>query len=83
MCIRDRGLVPYGDIRPITAYDPTLTFNTIGRPKSMLVRTRLASTGSPWLSKCAVGDEDVYKRQVLLLYQVHFLLIHMPDGSSL
>ncbi len=41
------GLVPYGDIRPITAYDPTLTFNTIGRHQSMLVRTRVASTGSP------------------------------------
>ena len=51
------GLVPYGDIRPITAYDPTLTFNTIGRHQSMLVRTRIASTGSPWLSKCAVGDQ--------------------------
>ena len=23
----------------------------------MLVRTRIASTGSPWLSNCAVGDE--------------------------
>ena len=51
------GLVPYGDIRPISQYDPTLTFNTIGRHQSMLVRTRIASTGSPWLSKCAVGDE--------------------------
>ena len=51
------GLVPYGDIRPITAYDPTLTFNTIGRHQSMLVRTRVASTGSPWLSHCEVGDE--------------------------
>ena len=51
------GLAAYGDIRPITSYDPTLTFNTIGRHQSMLVRTRVASTGSPWLSKCAVGDE--------------------------
>ena len=51
------GLVPYGDIRDIDQYDPTLTFNTIGRHQSMLVRTRIASTGSPWLSKCAVGDE--------------------------
>ena len=51
------GLVPYGDIRPITAYDPTLTFNTIGRHQSMLVRTRIASVGSPWLSKCTVGDQ--------------------------
>ena len=51
------GLVPYGDIRPITACDPTLTFNTIGRHQSMLVRTRIASTGSPWLSKCEVGEQ--------------------------
>ena len=51
------GLVPYGDIRPITAEDATLTFNTIGRHQSMLVRTRVASTGSPWLSRCDVGDE--------------------------
>ena len=50
------GLVPYGDIRPITACDPTLTFNTIGRHQSMLVHTRVASTGSPWLSKCEVGE---------------------------
>ena len=51
------GLAQYGDIRPITDSDPTLTFNTIGRHQSMLVRTRIASTGSPWLSKCEVGDE--------------------------
>ena len=51
------GLATYGDIRPISPYDPTLTFNTIGRHQSMLVRTRIASTGSPWLSKCEVGEE--------------------------
>ena len=51
------GLAAYGDIRPITAYDPTLTFNTIGRHQSMLVRTRVASTGSPWLSHCDAGSE--------------------------
>jgi phosphoribosylformylglycinamidine synthase len=53
------GLVPYGDIRPITESDPTLTFNTIGRHQSMLVRTRIASTGSPWLSRCEAGEEHV------------------------
>jgi phosphoribosylformylglycinamidine synthase len=53
------GLVPYGDIRPITESDPTLTFNTIGRHQSMLVRTRVASTGSPWLSHCEAGEEHV------------------------
>ncbi len=50
------GLVPYGDIRPMDDACPTLTFNTIGRHQSRLVRTRIASTLSPWLSKCEVGD---------------------------
>uniref|UniRef100_UPI0025D76A6C phosphoribosylformylglycinamidine synthase subunit PurQ n=1 Tax=uncultured Gemmiger sp. TaxID=1623490 RepID=UPI0025D76A6C len=53
------GLVPYGEIRPITEDDPTLTFNTIGRHQSMLVRTRVASTKSPWLSECSVNDEHL------------------------
>ena len=50
------GLVPYGDIVEATPDAPTLTFNTIGRHQSRLVRTRVASNLSPWLSKCAVGD---------------------------
>ncbi|HIY51988.1 MAG TPA: phosphoribosylformylglycinamidine synthase [Candidatus Olsenella avicola] len=50
------GLVPYGDIRPMDDACPTLTFNTIGRHQSRLVRTRVASNLSPWLSKCEVGD---------------------------
>ncbi|MGN0975992.1 MAG: phosphoribosylformylglycinamidine synthase subunit PurQ, partial [Gemmiger sp.] len=53
------GLVPYGEIRPITENDPTLTFNTIGRHQSMLVRTRIASNKSPWLSECDVNDEHL------------------------
>lgn len=50
------GLVPYGDIRPMDADCATLTFNTIGRHQSRLVRTRVASSLSPWLSCCEVGD---------------------------
>ena len=50
------GLVPYGDIRPMDAGCPTLTFNEIGRHQSRLVRTRVASNLSPWFSKCEVGD---------------------------
>ncbi len=50
------GLVPYGDIVPATAQSPTLTFNTIGRHQSKLVRTRIASSLSPWLSCSEVGD---------------------------
>ncbi len=50
------GLVPYGDIRPMDADCPTLTFNSIGRHQSRLVHTRVASSLSPWLSRCEVGD---------------------------
>ena len=50
------GLVPFGDIRPMDADCPTLTFNNIGRHQSKLVRTRVASGLSPWLSRCEVGD---------------------------
>ncbi|WP_251197379.1 phosphoribosylformylglycinamidine synthase [Anaerotardibacter muris] len=50
------GLVPYGDIREMDDTCPTLTFNSIGRHQSMLVDTRVASTLSPWLSLCEVGE---------------------------
>lgn len=50
------GLVPFGDIRPMDPTCPTLTFNEIGRHQSSLVRTRVASSLSPWLSCCSVGD---------------------------
>ncbi|CAK7026515.1 MAG: Phosphoribosylformylglycinamidine synthase [Paraeggerthella hongkongensis] len=50
------GLVPYGDIRPMDEDCPTLTFNNIGRHQSRLVRTRVASNLSPWMSRCEVGD---------------------------
>ena len=50
------GLVPFGDIVPMTDACPTVTFNTIGRHQSRLVRTRISSVKSPWLSKCEVGD---------------------------
>ncbi|MDR3994361.1 MAG: phosphoribosylformylglycinamidine synthase, partial [Adlercreutzia sp.] len=50
------GLVPFGDIRSMDEECPTLTFNTIGRHQSRLVRTRVASNLSPWLSRCEVGD---------------------------
>ena len=50
------GLVPFGDIRPMDESCPTLTFNDIGRHQSRLVRTRVASNLSPWLSRCEVGD---------------------------
>ena len=50
------GLVPYGEIIDTDENCPTLTFNTIGRHQSRIVRTRIASSNSPWLSKMNVGD---------------------------
>ncbi len=50
------GLVPFGRIVATDANCPTLTYNAIGRHQSRLVRTRVASNLSPWLSKCTVGD---------------------------
>lgn len=50
------GLVPYGDIRPLTADSPTLTYNTVGRHISAMVQTRITSTLSPWLTNVEVGD---------------------------
>ena len=50
------GLVPFGKIVDTDETCPTLTFNTIARHQSRIVRTRIASTLSPWLSLCNVGD---------------------------
>lgn len=50
------GLVPYGEIRQPSADAPTLTYNNIGRHQAKVVRTRIASNKSPWLSQTEVGD---------------------------
>ena len=50
------GLVPYGEVRPLTEGSPTLTFNNISRHVSTIVNIRVASNLSPWLSACRVGD---------------------------
>ena len=50
------GLVPYGKIIDTDETCPTLTFNTIARHQSRVVRTRIASNKSPWLSQMRVGD---------------------------
>lgn len=50
------GLVPYGEILPLKATSPTLTYNNISRHVSTLVDIRVASNKSPWLSACEVGD---------------------------
>jgi phosphoribosylformylglycinamidine synthase len=50
------GLLPYGEIRPLDADSPTLTFNSIGRHVSQMVSTRISSTLSPWLAGVETGD---------------------------
>lgn len=50
------GLVPFGKIIDTDADCPTLTFNTIGRHQSRIVRVRVASNLSPWLAETEVGQ---------------------------
>ena len=50
------GLVPYGKIIDADENCPTLTYNDIARHQSRIVRVRVASNRSPWLSGVKVGD---------------------------
>ncbi len=50
------GLVPYGKILDAESDFPTLTYNTIGRHQSKLVRTRVCSDLSPWLAETRTGE---------------------------
>ena len=50
------GLVPFGEIIDTDETCPTLSYNVIGRHQSRIVRTRVASNNSPWLSRMNVGD---------------------------
>ena len=50
------GLVPYGKIVDTDENSPTLTFNTIARHQSKIVRTKITSNNSPWLQGVNVGD---------------------------
>ena len=53
------GLLPFGEIRPLDASCPTLTFNSLGRHISCLARTRVTNNRSPWLALTESGDEHV------------------------
>ena len=50
------GLVPYGKIIDTDETCPTLSFNTIARHQSRIVRTKIVSNKSPWLALMNVGD---------------------------
>ena len=50
------GLVPFGKIVDTDADCPTLSYNTIGRHQSRIVRTRICSNKSPWLAATQPGQ---------------------------
>ena len=50
------GLVPFGKIIDTDDACPTLTYNTIARHQSKLVRTRVCTNKSPWLAGTEVGE---------------------------
>ena len=50
------GLVPFGEIIDTDETCPTLTFNSIGRHQSRLVRTSVSSNRSPWLMNTKPGE---------------------------
>ena len=50
------GLLPYGEIGNVHENSPTLTFNKIGRHISQIVKTKIVTNNSPWLSSFEVGE---------------------------
>jgi len=50
------GLLPYGEIKPLTENSPTLTFNRIMRHVSTIAKVRVATNNSPWLNLCKTGE---------------------------
>lgn len=54
------GLVPYGEIREPSPDMPTLTYNTIGRLISRVVRTRMVSAMSPWAMDPTIVDSRLH-----------------------
>ena len=49
-------MVPYGKIIDTDENCPTLTFNEIGRHQSKIVRVRVASDKSPWMTNVKAGE---------------------------
>lgn len=51
------GLLPWGEAGPLTREAPTLTFNDSAHHVAKIVRTRITSVASPWLSSFELGQE--------------------------
>jgi phosphoribosylformylglycinamidine synthase len=50
------GLLPYGVIKDATDNSPTLTFNSLNRHISTMVKVRVTGNHSPWLASFAPGQ---------------------------
>ncbi|WP_288222574.1 phosphoribosylformylglycinamidine synthase, partial [uncultured Clostridium sp.] len=50
------GLLPYGEIGNVHENSPTLTFNKIGRHISQIVKTKIITNNSPWLSSFEIDE---------------------------
>lgn len=50
------GLLPYGRICDLHENSPTLTYNNVKRHIAKIVKTKITSVNSPWLSSYNLGD---------------------------
>lgn len=50
------GLLPYGDVDKLNQSAPTLFRNDINRHVSRMIKTRVTSNTSPWLSSFEIGE---------------------------
>ena len=90
------GLLPYGKAGSVTPDSPTLFRNDINRHISLIARTTVASTNSPWLSGMKLGDThsiafshgegkfvvgEKEARELFSRGQVAFRYLDNPNGS--
>ena len=91
------GLLPYGKAGSVTPDSPTLFRNDINRHISLIARTRVESTNSPWLSGMSIGEVHsiafshgegkfvVGEKEAAELFaagQVAFRYLDNPNGSD-
>ncbi len=90
------GLLPYGKAGSVTPESPTLFRNDINRHISLIARTRVESTRSPWLSGMKQGEVhsiafshgegkfvvgEEEARELFARGQVAFRYLDNPNGS--
>jgi len=90
------GLLPYGKAGSVTTQSPTLFRNDINRHISLIARTQVASTNSPWLSGMQLGElhsiafshgegkfvvNEKLARELFAKGQVAFRYLDNPNGS--